>query len=80
MRPYFFVAKLTPDGVNFKFEWIDFFEKTKGKDGKDIEVPIDSLARKENGLVMNSTKELQKLLKEKKYKLQAPIILQRISK
>ena len=80
MRPNFFVAKLTPDNADFKLEWVNFFEQTKNKAGENIDVPIDSLARKENGLVMNSTKELQKLLKEKKYKLQAPIILQRISK
>ena len=80
MRPNFFVAKLTPDGANFKLEWVNFFEQSKNKAGENIDVPIDPLARKEGGVVTNSTEELQKLLKGKKYKLQAPILLQRISK
>lgn len=80
IRPYFFVAKLTPDGNNFKIEWVNFFEKSKNKAGEDIDVPIDPSARIDGGVVTNSTEELQKLLKGKKYKLQAPILLQRISK
>lgn len=78
LRSNFFVAKLTSDGANFKLEWIDFFENSKNKAGDNISLPIDPLARKENNLVVNSTQELQKLLKDKKYKLQTPIILQRL--
>lgn len=78
IRPYFFVAKLTPDGNNFKIEWVNFFKKGKNKAGESTDVPIDPSARTDGGVVTNSTKELQQLLKEKKYKLQAPIILQRI--
>ncbi len=77
VRPNFFVAKLTPDGANFNFQWIDFFEKTTNTAGENIDTPIDPLAKKENNLMINSTNELQKLLKEKKYKLQSPILMQK---
>jgi hypothetical protein len=78
LRPNFFIAKLTPEDANFKLEWIDFFENSKNQAGENISLPIDPLARKESNLVVNSTAELQKLLKDKKYKLQPAIILQRL--
>ncbi len=77
LRPNFFVGKLTPDGTNFKLEWINFFEKVKNSAGEEIDAPIADIAKKESNLVVNTTLELQKMLKEKKYKLQPPAALQR---